>query len=152
MRQIPEIAVRRAHSGDRHSLEALVRRFYVVDGHPYDAVTVERALGPLLEGDAHGQVWVLDDGGVLIGYAVVTWSWSLESGGRDCMLDEIYVDRRSGGLGARLLEAVMGAAREAGAASMFLETEAANDGARRFYARHGFAAEDSIWMGRALDP
>lgn len=129
----------------------MIRAFYTVDGHPYDAATVDRALGPLLADDSHGQVWVLDDGGVLIGYAVVTWSWSLESGGRD-MLDEIYVDRRGGGLGARLLAAVMAAARDAGAASMFLETEAANDGARRFYARHGFAAEDSIWMGSALDP
>jgi ribosomal protein S18 acetylase RimI-like enzyme len=34
---------------------------------------------------------------------------------------------------------------------MFLETEAHNERVRGFYARHGFAAEDSVWMSRALD-
>jgi len=31
---------------------------------------------------------------------------------------------------------------------IFLETEAPNDAARRLYERHGFVAEDSIWMAR----
>ena len=31
-----------------------------------------------------------------------------------------------------------------------VETEVANDAARRFYLRHGFAVEDSIWMVHPL--
>ena len=95
-------------------------------------------------------MWVLTDGEGVVGYAVVTWSWSLESGGRDCILDELYLDRRGGGLGAMLLQRAVDEARQAGAAAMFLETERLNDGPRRFYARHGFAPEDSIWMSREL--
>lgn len=145
-----ELAVRRAHSGDRWRLQELIAQFYVIDGHPYDDKKVSAGLDPLLRDDEHGQVWVLDEGTTLAGYAIVTWSWSLESGGRDCMLDEIFVARQGGGLGAALLQRVLTEARDAGATSMFLETEAPNDGARNFYGRHGFAAEDSIWMSRDL--
>jgi hypothetical protein len=35
-------------------------------------------------------------------------------------------------------------------AAMFLETEAPNDGARRFYVRHGFSADDSLCTSRPL--
>jgi hypothetical protein len=42
---------------------------------------------------------------------------------------------------------------EAGASTMFLETEAHNARVRRFYSRVGFVAENSVWMSRALsDP
>ena len=91
-----------------------------------------------------------DSEGGLTGYAVVTWSYSLESGGHDCILDEIYVERRSSGTGSRLLAAAMEGAVEAGARAVFLETEAHNQRVRSFYVRHGFRVEDSVWMSRSL--
>jgi ribosomal protein S18 acetylase RimI-like enzyme len=95
-------------------------------------------------------VWLAEDGGTPAGYAVTTWGWSLESGGLECLLDELYVRRRGTGLGAMLLRHAMAAARTAGAAAMFLETEAPNAAARRFYVRHGFAVEDSVWLSTPL--
>ena len=82
----------------------------------------------------------------------VTWSYSLESGGRDCILDEIYVASRSAGLGTGLLAAAMEGARLCGARAAFLETEAHNDRVRGFYIRNGFEIEDSVWMSRTLNP
>lgn len=145
-----EPTIRRAGPADEPRLLELIRRFYAVDGHEFDRVRVAAGLVPLLTGDEHGQVWVADIAGEPAGYAVVTWSWSLESGGRDCILDELYVEHRGGGTGGALLEAALAAAAESGATAAFLETEAPNDAARRFYSRHDFAAEDSIWMSRPL--
>ncbi|WP_433270308.1 GNAT family N-acetyltransferase [Actinosynnema sp. CS-041913] len=122
-----------------------MREFYAVDGHDYDEARVTAALGPLLADDRHGQVWLFDTG-----YAVVTWGYSLESGGRDALLDEFFVRNRGGGVGGRVLDALVTACREAGAMKMFLETEAPNDAARRFYRRHGFEEEASTWMSRPL--
>ena len=85
-----------------------------------------------------------------VGYAVLTWSYSLESGGRDCILDEIYLRERGSGYGSRLLTSVLDAARAAGARALFLETEAHNTRVRGFYARHGLAVEDSVWMATSL--
>ncbi|WP_432824496.1 N-acetyltransferase family protein [Dactylosporangium sp. CA-092794] len=141
--------VYRATAGDLAALLPLVREFCAVDRHEFDEERVTRALRPLLAGDAHGQVWLV--GGAAsgpVGYAVVTWGWSLESGGREALLDEIYVRDRGNGLGGALLRRTISAATEAGAAAMFLETEAHNDRVRTFYARHGFEAEDSVWMSR----
>ncbi|MFI5914863.1 GNAT family N-acetyltransferase [Dactylosporangium sp. NPDC051541] len=145
--------VYRAQPADLAAILPLVEEFCAADGHPYDAVRVTRALTPLLAGDEHGQVWLVAPaaaGTGAAGYAVVTWGWSLESGGREALLDEIYVRERGAGTGAALLRRVLAAAAGAGAAVMFLETEARNERVRGFYARHGFAADDSVWMSRAL--
>ncbi|MEE4190852.1 MAG: GNAT family N-acetyltransferase [Halieaceae bacterium] len=135
--------LRPAGTGDEAALLALIREFYTIDHHSYDEPLLRKALTPLLEGDEHGVVWLLEDGS---GYAVVTWSYSLESGGREALLDEIYVRNRESGTGGRLLQAILADLRERGLRRMFLETERHNKRVRRFYARHGFTEEDSVWM------
>ena len=37
-----------------------------------------------------------------------------------------------------------------GVKRIFLETELANDGARRLYGRHGYQVDTSIWMSKEL--
>ncbi len=147
-------AVRRATGDDLASLLPLVAEFCAVDGHDYDEQVVLAGLVPLLEaeheGDIAGQVWVAEDDGAITGYGVLTWGWSLESGGRDALLDELYVRGRGRGAGRALLEAIVVAARDGGASRVFLETEDSNRAARRFYSRAGFEVEDSVWMQRPL--
>jgi ribosomal protein S18 acetylase RimI-like enzyme len=140
--------VRRADGRDHHDLLELIDQFCTIDGHEFDVARIDRGLLPLLRDDTHGQVWILGD--QPIGYAVVTWSWSLENGGRDCILDELYVASRGSGLGTHLLTEVIKHARAAGAAAMFIETEAPNDRARSFYKKLGFQVEESTWLSRDL--
>ena len=138
---------------DLPDLLSMIEEFYEIDRHPFYRDRVLAGLKPLLSDDTHGQVWVIldcDTTDTAGGYAVVTWSWSLESGGRDCILDELYVRERGRGVGAAALAEVLAAAAQAGAKAMFLETEAHNSRVRRFYSRAGFVPEDSVWMSRAL--
>lgn len=129
----------------------LIERFCAIDGHDFDAVRIRSALAPLLASDERGIVLVsADAGGSLTGYGVLTWGWSLETGGLEALLDELYVDDRGRGTGSALLASLLDAARAHGARGVFLETEAANERVRHFYARHGFAAESSTWMARPL--
>ncbi|NDH77156.1 MAG: GNAT family N-acetyltransferase, partial [Actinobacteria bacterium] len=97
-----------------------------------------------------GTVLVAEHDNELVAYAVICWSWSVEIGGPEACLDEIYVTRRGGGVGSALIDAVRELCLERGMRRIFLETEAPNDAARRLYARHGFTAEDSIWMAALL--
>ena len=146
--------LRRARPADLDEHVQLVREFYDVDRHPFDEAHVRGALAPLLEGDRHGVVWLFDDqavgDGPPAGYAVVTWGYSIESGGREGLLDEVFVRQRGRGTGERALAAMVEACRAAGVRRLFLETEARNLDARRFYARNGFDADDSVWMSRWL--
>jgi GNAT superfamily N-acetyltransferase len=144
--------VRRAGAADIEELLVLVREFCDLDRHDFDRGRVCRALLPLLADDAVGQVWLLAEGASAVGYTVVTWGWSLESGGREALLDEVYLRRRGGGLGRVLLGHAMSAAALAGASRMFLETEAHNARVRAFYAGLGFTVEDSVWMSGELSP
>jgi GNAT superfamily N-acetyltransferase len=144
------IDIRDGRPDDFESIVPLVKAFYELDRHPFDETVVEEGLRPLLAGEAPGFVLVAEEDGGLIAYAVVTWGWAIESGGRDALLDEIYVADRSRGIGAEMMYRIMDRCREEGCSKMFLETEAHNRAARIFYTRHGFDIADSVWMSRDL--
>ena len=140
--------IRRAGLEDLEALASLSSEFNEIDGHPYDDLRVRAALIPLLRDDSLGVVYLF--GHPPDGYAIVTWGYSIESGGRDALLDEIYMRRRGEGHGSAAFEDVLADIRRRGLSRMFLETERCNFRVRSFYARHGFAEEGSIWMSREL--
>jgi ribosomal protein S18 acetylase RimI-like enzyme len=146
--------LRRATVEDLPQLLVLVAEYCEADAHLFDVERVRAAMLPLLTDDTHGQVWVQVGEGErtasLDGYVVTAWSWSLESGGRECLVDELYVRQRRHGHGRALVEHALDAARMSGCRVAFLETETDNDGARAFYATLGFEPEPSVWMSRSL--
>ena len=96
--------------------------------------------------DEYGEVWLTESEDGPDGYAVLVWGYSIESGGRDALLDEIFVRETGTGAGSRMLGLMIDSVRKQGMSVMFLETERRNEAARRLYRRHGFLEEDSIWM------
>ena len=140
--------IRRAQLDDLDLLAGLSAEFNEVDGHAHDEARVRAALTPLLRDDNLGIVYLF--GEPPDGYAVVTWGYSIESGGRDALLDEIYVRTQGEGLGGAAFEEILADLRQRGLTRMFLETEKPNSKVRRFYNRHGFKEDDSIWMSREL--
>ena len=137
------VHVRRAEPDDLDNLVELHREFCDVDGHPFDRERARAAFAPLLTTDTHGVVWIVDTPRA---YAVLTWGWSIEAGGSEAVLDEIFVAERGNGLGSQLIEHVIADGRRRGLARILLETEARNERVRRLYQRHGFRADDSIWL------
>jgi GNAT superfamily N-acetyltransferase len=137
--------IRRAGHADEEVLLELIKEFYEVDGHEFHPVTVKGGLSPLLTSDRYGVVLLAKDPDP-VGYAVLVWSYSIESGGRDALLDEIYVRTPGEGIGRALMDEVFEEMRRQGLRRIFLETEAENEQARAFYRSIGFNAEDSIWM------
>lgn len=80
--------------------------------------------------------------GTCVGVAYVSFIWALEHGGHAGWLEELYVvpEHRQGGVGTRLLEAVIAAADAAGCAALDLEIDSAHERVRSLYERHGFTA------------
>lgn len=140
--------IRRGRLGDLDLLATLAAEFNEVDGHDHDEGRVRAALTPLLRNDELGIVYLF--GEPPIGYAIVTWGYSIESGGRDALLDEMYVRSRGQGLGGAAFEEVLDDLRRRGIPRIFLETERSNSRVRIFYTSHGFHEDDSIWMSREL--
>ena len=140
--------IRRGRLDDLDLLAKFSAEFNEVDGHDHDEARVRAALTPLLRNDELGIVYLF--GEPPNGYAVVTWGYSIESGGRDALLDEIYLRPRGQGLGGAAFEEVLNDLRRRGIPRIFLETESSNTRVRTFYTRHGFQEDDSIWMSREL--
>lgn len=138
--------IRRAEAGDLEALLRMCARYCEADSHQFDPGTATAGFEPLLLSEQHGVVWLSVDGDETVGYAVVTWSWSIESGGLDALLDEIYVDRPGEGHGSALVAHLLADCRRRNLPRVFLETESANREARRMYSRLGFQTEDSVWM------
>ena len=141
------VVVRRAEPSDLETLVELAAEYCAADGHEFVEAMVRDGFGPLLANDDHGTVWMIDD---TDGYAVVTWGWSIEIGGFEVVFDELYVRTSGQGKGSAALQVVIDDCRRRGAKRIFLETERPNESARRLYARHGFTADDSVWMSLDL--
>jgi GNAT superfamily N-acetyltransferase len=132
-------------------LVELVAEYCGADGHVFDERIVRAGLEPLLADDTYGMIWLIDPADrIADGYVVVTWGWSIEIGGLDVVLDEFYVRTRGQGKGSVALGVVEAECRRRGVKRIFLETELANQGARRLYDRHGYRIDDSIWMSKEL--
>jgi len=144
------MVIRWAAPGHLPLLLPLVESFYAEDGHTLDVLSVRRALRPLLQDDRFGVVYLIETMGQISGYAVVTWEWSVKRSGRDALLDEIFVEEPTSGLGGRAIEEIADDLKARSIPRIHLETEASNHRARAFYRDHGFESDDSIWMSRPL--
>ncbi|MGF1666757.1 MAG: GNAT family N-acetyltransferase [Acidimicrobiia bacterium] len=140
----------RAGAAHLDVLVELCRSYCELDHHHFDEVRTRAGLGPLLESDRHGVVWLIGSESDPGGYAVVTWGWSVEGGGAEALLDEIYVHDRGQGVGSAAVVSILDDCRERGMIRVFLETESHNEQARRLYTRLGFVTEESVWMSREL--
>ena len=117
--------------------------------------SLDAVLEPLLADDTYGAIWLIDPvetdrSDDADGYIVITWGWSIEIGGLDVVLDEFYVRSRGNGKGSDALRVVKADCRRRGVKRIFLETEVGNGRARRLYERHGYVADNSIWMSKEL--
>jgi GNAT superfamily N-acetyltransferase len=145
-----DITIRRATPADLEDLVVLTGEYCIADGHPVDPDLARRGFAPLLDNDDHGTAFIARDSTTALGYAVVCWSWSIEIGGFEVVLDEIYTRPKGTGLGSRLIAALEDDCRQRGVLRIFLETERPNTRARSLYARHGYTEDDSIWMSKTL--
>jgi hypothetical protein len=71
-----------ADNSDREILMEFIREFCELDHHPFDDSTIRVALTKILNDDALGRVWLIQDGSEAIGYIVLTFGYSLEYRGR----------------------------------------------------------------------
>ena len=139
-----------AGANDMPELLALMRSFYAEEKYPFDEARTERALRAMLADPFYGAVWVFRLDGRAVGHLVVTHGYSLESGGRDAFVDEVYMipEMRGRGLGAMALSIAEEHCRRIGIGALHLEVERKNPRARALYERSGYKAHDRFLMTR----
>jgi GNAT superfamily N-acetyltransferase len=135
----------------------LMQGLYASDHIPFDPARARRALLELLADSSLGRVCLAEAEGEAIGYAALTWGYSLEFGGRYALLDELFLREahRGRGAGRQLLDFLAALCRGLGVQALRLEVERANRGARNLYTRMGFELHDrdlmTLWIDRRPD-
>ena len=134
-------------------LVELMRQFYAEEGYPFDETRTRPALAELMADEALGAVWAFREGEAVVGYLVVTCGFSLEFGGRDAFVDELFVERehRGRGLGAEALAEAERFCRSRGISALHLEVEHVNTRAKALYGAKGYAEHTRHLMTKRLD-
>jgi len=112
---------------------------------------LEAGLRTLLASPDLGGVWVVKRAGTPIGYAIVTFGYDLEFGGRDAFLTELWIDeaQRGTGAGLEVLALLEPEVRERGVRALHLQVRPENP-AMRLYERAGFVTSPRRIMTRRL--
>jgi ribosomal protein S18 acetylase RimI-like enzyme len=141
-------ALHLAKPEDLDRLVPLVAAFHAEEGITQDDTTRRNALLPLLEGSPLGAIYIIGPTRAPVGYIVLTFGWSVEFGGMDAFVDELFIRSavRGRGMGSETLLTLSKMLGQAGARALHLEVDRENETAKRLYARTGFKARDRYML------
>ncbi|MCW9042048.1 MAG: GNAT family N-acetyltransferase [Pseudopelagicola sp.] len=122
------------------ALLPLVAAFHSQEAIAQDEETRRAAILPLLEGSPLGAVYLIGPTRAPIGYIIVTFGWSVEFGGMDAFVDELFVRPavRGRGIATEVLSTLPVALGQAGVRAIHLEVDQNNAAAQKLYTRSGF--------------
>jgi ribosomal protein S18 acetylase RimI-like enzyme len=133
-----------ASVSDLEKLTELMRRYYQADGLRFDHDRALAAFQELLCHSEFGRVWMIETGGDTAGYVVLCYGFSMEYGGRDAILDDLYLEQayRGQGIGKLALKYVEEHCEKAGICAIHLEVSRSNTIAQELYRKAGFVDHD----------
>ncbi|MGH9843409.1 MAG: GNAT family N-acetyltransferase [Blastocatellia bacterium] len=133
---------------DAELLLEMMRDFYAHEELVFEKTAARRALEGLINDSSFGRVVLICNEAEVIGYAVLTFGYSLEFHGRDAFVDEIYLreDARGQGMGQRVLAYLTEVCAENGVRALHLEVERKNAAAQSAYRKFGFEDHDRYLM------
>jgi GNAT superfamily N-acetyltransferase len=150
---LPTVRLRAPGPAERALALDLIMAFHAEEADPLSAETAGRALDLILAGDPLVRLWLVEAGGEVVGYVCLGLGFSIEIGGRDFWIDDLYVrpDRRGRGVGTAALARVEAASRVLGARRLCLEVRHGNEAAGRLYERSGYVAHARSLMSKPLE-
>lgn len=146
-------ALHLAGPDDLERLVAMVRAFHVEMRYDSNEDHVRGALEPILHGAPHGAIWLIGPRKAPVGYVMISFGWSLEFGGLDAMVDELYVRPavRRRGMGGEALQQLSIGLRDSGVMALHLEADRSDERLQQFYRRNRFKMREGYaLMSRVL--
>lgn len=136
-----------AGADDIERLLPMIAAYHAEEGIAVDEDHRREAVMPLLDGSPHGAVWFIGPRMSPVGYVAVSFGWSIELGGMDGFIDEIWVRApvRGRGMGSEAVSMLLKSLKAAGVRALHLEVAEGNP-AERVYARAGFRRRDFALM------
>ncbi|MBV8614769.1 MAG: GNAT family N-acetyltransferase [Acetobacteraceae bacterium] len=138
-------------AADGTVLLEMARAFHAEDGHPLEASS-EAAVLQVAAGETLTRAWIVRRATEAVGYLILTLGYSVEYGGRDGFIDDLYLkpELRGHGIGKRLLDFALEQAAVLGINTLHLEVESGNARAERLYREAGFEETGRRLMRRRI--
>jgi GNAT superfamily N-acetyltransferase len=148
--------MRKASSDDVQQLVTMMTEFYAESPYILNLGHAAEAFATLLADERLGHVWFIEAAdSQVVGYVVVTLCYSMEYGGLNAVVDDLFVRPafRGAGLGTKTLEEVRAFCATHGIRAMQVETGRENAAAKAVYRRLGFLETDRLHLTLGLaDP
>ena len=142
-----------AVSADIPSLCELLESLFIQEAEfSFDKEVQVRGLKAIIENNDVGDILVVRDGDKVIAMVNLLYTVSTALGARVGILEDMIVSdaNRGLGVGSQLLEKALDVAREKGCKRITLLTDHDNEGAHRFYERHGFSLSTMVVFRQLL--
>ena len=148
------MSIRTATPADIPSLVGLMEEFYRESGFSLQPERAKAAFQRLLDDPALGRIWICEQKKDAVGYIVLTLGFSMEYGGRDAFVDDLFLRPgfRGSGLGRQLLGTLISECGRIGVRALHLEVGRANQRAQSLYRAHGFQDNDRQLLSLKLGP
>jgi GNAT superfamily N-acetyltransferase len=119
-----------------------------------DAAKQDAALRMILADPKAGRLYVAKDGNRVVAMASMLFTISTAEGGKAALFEDLVVspDHRKQGIGAKLLEYVIGQARTEGVLRLTLLTDMQNERAQVLYRKLGFVGSPMKPMRLKIKP
>ena len=126
----------------------LVAAYHLFEGISLSVDIREKSVERLLSDGTFGEVWLIKKSDHLIGYVVVCFGYSIELGGREVVIDELYIEapERGMGVGAEVLGRFKELMRAHDVVAIQLEVGQQNDRAKSLYVKSGFSYRDKYQL------
>ena len=133
---------------DLQQLLPLVKAYHQFESIQMSDKHRSLAIQNLLSDSSLGGMWLIFANTQLVGYLALTFGYSIEFGGKDAFIDELYIqpDFRGLGLGAKTLKQIQQAAQALDIQAIHLEVAQQNIKAQTFYAQVNFQPRNKYML------
>lgn len=152
MQTTTSVQFRRAAEHDREAVLALCAAYRVADEQPSAEAEVQLAVNAALRGDPLIHIYLIELADRCAGYLAITVGYSIEVGGRDAFIDELYLEpwARGQGLGTQAIAFAESACASLDVKRVCMEVEHANPRARRLYESLGYQPHSRVTLSKRI--
>jgi ribosomal protein S18 acetylase RimI-like enzyme len=144
---------RQANPNDRDALEQMILAYYLFDNQTVEISKIHSSLDIALTENPHVMIWIIEVDKELVGYFALAIGFTIEAGGKDGFLDELFVKEkyRDRGIGRAAVKFALDICPSMEIRRLSLEVETHNLRAKRLYRDIGFFTHDRILMSHWVD-
>ncbi len=148
-----KINFKAADHTDINEIVEMMEIFYQHEQLEFNPEKIRIILQDLLTNFNLGRVWLIRSGEENIGYLILTYSFSVEYGGRDALIDELYIKQnfRNKGIGTEALKFIENGCRTIGINAVHLQVKKFNSDAKRLYERIGYKVNQRDYLTKRLN-